>query len=102
MHSNEKTVQAIRSKCQEALLNWEVLDRAEDFVVVHNSVSKVSVSSKIEREGDIIYSVVYKITDQVAIMRPKKATVSFYSDGDFNCEYSAFKSEEDILESLIK
>lgn len=102
MINNEATVQAIRTECQNALLTWEVLDRAEDFVVVHNPGTKVSVSSKIEREGEIIYSVEYKITDQTSIIRPKKAKAVFYTDGDLYCEYSAFKSEEDILASLKK
>lgn len=102
MHKNVETIKAIREKCQSVLLEWEILEKATDLVIVTNPETKVGVSAKIEREGDVVYSIVYKITDQTAIMRPKKATVIFYSDGDFHCEYSAFKSEEEILESLNK
>ena len=104
MHNNEKTIMAIKAKCQEVLLEWEIIDRSEDpvSVTVLNSESKVSVTSKLDAENGVVYSMIYKITDQTALMRPKRATVVFYNDGDFHCEYSAFKSEEDILESLNK
>lgn len=104
MHNNEETLQAIRTKCQEVLLKWDILHTEEETktVVVSNPNSKVSVKAEVSEEDGIVYSVIYRITDQTSIIRPKKANVIFYSDGDLHCEYTAFESEEDILKSLNK
>lgn len=104
MHTNEETLQAIRLKALELLLKWEIIEKSAEppIVVVFNPVTRVSVSSEMSIEDGRILSFIYKVTDQTSILRPKKATIVFYSDGDFHCEYSAFKSEEDILLSLTK
>ena len=72
------------------------------LVVAFNPVTRVAVSSELNIEDGVIYSTIYKVIDQTSIIRPKKATLVFYSDGDLHCEYSGFKSEEDILLSLTK
>jgi len=104
MYNNEDTLKAIRTKCQEVLLKWEIIDRTIEptSVVVHNPETKVSLKSELMEEDGHVYAIIYKITDQTSIIRPLRGTVIFYTDGDLHCEYSGFKSEEDILKSLNK
>ena len=104
MYINKETLLAIKEKCRAALLSWEIIDRETDplRVTALNSETKVSVTSELMEEDGHVYAVIYKVVDQTSIIRPKRATIVFYTDGDLHCEYSAFKSEEDILLSLNK
>lgn len=104
MYNNKETMLAIKEKCRNSLLTWEVIDRSNDpvSVTVINAVTKTSVTSEKMEEDGHLYAIIYKIVDQTSIVRPKKATVVFYTDGEIHCEYSAFTSEKDILLSLSK
>lgn len=101
---NDNTVRQIRQKCLEVLLQWEILEgNAEsDLIIVTNPISKVTLSAQVDQEDGIIYGVTYKITDQTSIVRPLKAKIVWRNEEDFHCEWSGFKNEDDILESLIK
>lgn len=93
MHNDIMTVAKIVNKAKDLL-------KAENEVT--NLKTKVTVTREKMTEGSISYGIIYKVVDQTSVIRNKRATVVVYADGDFHCEYSGFKSEEDILASLEK
>lgn len=80
------TTALIIKRCKEILRNENLIT---------NKLTKVTIEFVNDQGAKI-----WKIVDQTSIIRPKKAKVIIYPDGEPFIEWSGFKSETEILEIL--